>query len=160
MEAVLALERETADAPHWSLRAWLDIVEERGGNLEGQGGSVRKLFVAMDLARSGLLGFAVGSRISRPGRTETFPAELESVAVSKAARRRGIGRELCRAVLDWAHAAGAPAVELEVRSNNEGGIRLYNSLGFVEIGRRKSYFRDPVDDAVLMRLLLNQRKLT
>ena len=43
-------------------------------------------------------------------------------------------------------------MELEVRAGSAGAIGLYEGLGFVGVGRRRGYYRDPVDDAVLMRL--------
>jgi len=45
-------------------------------------------------------------------------------------------------------------VELEVRAGSLGARRLYEGLGFVEVGRRVRYYDEPVDDAVLMRLEL------
>ena len=79
-------------------------------------------------------------------------AELESVAVDLRARRGGVGRALCGAVMDWCRRQGAAAVELEVRAASGGAIDLYRGLGFVAVGRRAGYYSGPLDDAVLMRL--------
>jgi ribosomal-protein-alanine N-acetyltransferase len=59
---------------------------------------------------------------------------------------------LCAAVVDWCGELGAAALELEVRAGSVGAIALYTGLGFVGIGRRAGYYREPVEDALLMRL--------
>jgi ribosomal-protein-alanine N-acetyltransferase len=94
-----------------------------------------------------LLGFAVGV-------VTGDSAELESVAVRGDTRRRGVGRALCDAVAEWCRSQGATALELEVRAASAGVMALYEGLGFVSVGRRRGYYREPVDDAVLMRLKL------
>jgi ribosomal-protein-alanine N-acetyltransferase len=93
----------------------------------------------------GVVGFAVGKVI------DGGPAELESVAVDEAARRSGMGRALCGAVMAWCHTQGATEMELEVRAGSVGAIALYEGLGFCMVGRRAGYYRDPVEDALLMR---------
>jgi len=79
-------------------------------------------------------------------------AELESVVVSASARRSGIGRALCRAVLDWCRTNGASEVVLEVRASSAAAVALYASLGFTTTARRPCYYQDPADDALLMRM--------
>ena len=97
-------------------------------------------------AEGRLLGFAVGKVIG------FGLGELESVAVDSAARRKGVGRALCEAVIDWCRGQGAEGMELEVRAGSAGAIALYSGLGFVVVGRRKGYYREPVEDALLMKL--------
>ena len=74
-----------------------------------------------------------------------------------AARRMGVGRALCEAVIDWCKGQSA-ALELEVRAGSEGAIALYEGLGFVVTGRRGGYYREPAEDAVLMHLDLAKYK--
>jgi ribosomal protein S18 acetylase RimI-like enzyme len=81
-------------------------------------------------------------------------AEVESVVVTEPARRVGIGRTLCIAVLDWCREQGASAVGLEVRAKSEGAIALYSGLGFQQVGRRPNYYREPEDDALIFILRL------
>jgi ribosomal-protein-alanine N-acetyltransferase len=97
------------------------------------------------------VGFAVGHVTVLE--TEVL-AELESVGVADSARRAGIGRALCEAVIAWVRGQGAEQIELEVRSRSDGAIALYRGLGFAAVGMRPKYYREPVDDAVLMRLAL------
>jgi ribosomal-protein-alanine N-acetyltransferase len=137
LAGVLALERDVAEAPHWAEGVYREIVSGSG--------IPRCLFVAE--AEGLLLGFAVGA-------VTGDSAELESVAVRGEARRRGVGRMLCDAVAEWCRLQGATALELEVRAASAGAMALYEGLGFVSVGRRLGYYREPVDDAVLMRLKL------
>lgn len=69
-------------------------------------------------------------------------------------RGRGIGRALVEHLAGLARAAGCVHVELEVASQNAPAIRLYERCGFEVVGRRPRYYRDPVDDALLMNLPL------
>ena len=98
-----------------------------------------------------VLGFAVGKVV---GAGADAVGELESVAVMGSARRMGAGRALCGAVVEWCREQGAVAVELEVRVGSGGAIALYKGLGFAAVGVRRAYYRDPADDALLMRLEL------
>lgn len=137
LAGVIELERGVGEAPHWGEEEYAEIV--RGGGLR------RCLFVAeLD---GGVVGFAVGKVVAGL-------AELESVAVRADARRSGVGRKLCAAVVQWCRREDSGAVELEVRAKSVGAIALYVRLGFVEVGRRRAYYREPNDDAVLMRLEL------
>ena len=78
-------------------------------------------------------------------------ADVMTVGVRAHARGRGIGAAILDTLLDWSREAGARDIFLDVRPSNEGAIGLYESRGFVEIGRRPRYFRNPVEDAVEMR---------
>jgi [ribosomal protein S18]-alanine N-acetyltransferase len=138
---VVALERATPEAPHWAVGEYAAVLGESLGEVR------RCLFVAS--VDGSLLGFAVG-KVPGAG----LEAELESVAVSIDARRLGVGRALCAAVIEWCRMQDAGAVELEVRASSGGAIALYTGLGWVEVGRRPAYYRDPTDDALLMRLEL------
>ena len=74
--------------------------------------------------------------------------EILRIAVEETARNRKSGSALLEAVL-----AAAPEVVnwyLEVREHNQAALGLYRKFGFTEIGRRKRYYRDPEEDAVLM----------
>ena len=68
--------------------------------------------------------------------------ELHDVVVAPTARRGGHGRRLLRALADQARAAGAMALELEVRVSNVGAQALYEAEGYVAVGLRKNYYHD------------------
>jgi [ribosomal protein S18]-alanine N-acetyltransferase len=81
--------------------------------------------------------------------------EILTVGVATAARRRGVASALIAAALPVARELGAEQVFLEVAVDNEGAIALYERLGFVRSGLRKSYYdrgAEGVMDALVMRL--------
>jgi tRNA threonylcarbamoyl adenosine modification protein YeaZ/ribosomal-protein-alanine acetyltransferase len=98
-------------------------------------------------ARAGdlLVGYA---GISRLGRTPPFEYEVHTIGVDPAYQGRGIGRRLLGELLDFA--AGG-VVHLEVRTDNTAAIALYRSVGFVEVGVRRRYYRVSGADAYTMR---------
>ena len=147
LEAVVALERVVSEAPHWTEAEYAGIVAQYCGGVR------RCLFVAEVEAK--IVGFAVGKVI---GAERDCLADLESVVVDAAARRGGVGRALCEAVVGWCRHQGATAMELEVRAGSFGAIALYSGLGFEAVGRRGAYYEAPVEDALLMRLELAETK--
>lgn len=94
-----------------------------------------------------LLGYACLMVIAPEG-------ELMNIAVDGTYRNRGIGTALMEAVLERAAGLGAESVYLEVRDSNASARHLYEKHGFEAVGRRKKYYRNPVEDAVVMRLTL------
>lgn len=81
---------------------------------------------------------------------------LYSLAVDPAARGRGVGRLLMEAVLAAAGSRRAAEVGLEVRTDNEGAIALYRSMGFTEAGVVEGYYADGTP-ALMMRLRMAER---
>lgn len=78
-------------------------------------------------------------------------AEILNLCVAPAARRAGTGRALVRAILERVAAHGARAAYLEVRDSNHAARRLYEGEGFAPVGRRRDYYRRPVEDAIVLR---------
>jgi [ribosomal protein S18]-alanine N-acetyltransferase len=76
--------------------------------------------------------------------------EIANLAVAPGAWGSGIGRALLDASLKEAAARKLRAVYLEVRDSNAAARHLYGSRGFIEIGRRRSYYRRPVEDAIVL----------
>jgi len=139
--AVVAMEREVVEAPHWGESVYTAMVS-------GEGSGVRRCLLVAEVDGM-LVGFAVGRAIGKG-----LAAELESVVVAQEWRRGGVGRALCEGVIAWCRQGGAAEVELEVRSASRGARALYERLGFEWVGVRKDYYREPLDDAVLMRLAI------
>jgi ribosomal-protein-alanine acetyltransferase len=77
--------------------------------------------------------------------------EIENIVVDERHKKRGIGTTLVRRLLSEAQAAGAASAILEVRESNAAARRLYEKIGFTSEGRRSSYYRDPIEDAILYR---------
>lgn len=77
-------------------------------------------------------------------------AELLNIAVSPEYRRNGVAQQLFSAFETALGELGVTALYLEVRESNHAAISLYEKLGFVRNGLRKNYYRNPVENAVLM----------
>lgn len=77
--------------------------------------------------------------------------EIANLAVEESARGRGLGSALLDAALDEARGHGTEEVFLEVRSSNVRARELYASRGFTEVGRRRRYYRRPIEDAIILR---------
>ncbi len=77
-------------------------------------------------------------------------AEILTVAVEPAARRGGLGRALLLEAGEHAQAKGAAAMFLEVSIANAAARALYATLGFVDVGRRKSYYEQD-EEALILR---------
>ena len=97
-------------------------------------------------ARAGdkLVGYA---GISRLGRVAPFEYEIHTIGVDPAYQRHGIGRAMMTRLLEDVDGA----VYLEVRTDNDAAIALYQSLGFVTVGVRRRYYRASGADAFTMR---------
>ena len=76
---------------------------------------------------------------------------INNVAVDEKYRRQGVADELIAAFVRFGQAKLA-FLTLEVRASNAPAIGLYAKHGFVEVGRRKNYYDDPKEDALLMTL--------
>ncbi len=77
-------------------------------------------------------------------------SEIANVAVTPTARGRGVGAMLLDAALDEAVRRGAAMTYLEVRESNTAAQRLYTSRGFTTLGRRRNYYHDPLEDALVL----------
>lgn len=86
-------------------------------------------------------------------------AHILTIAVRPELRGQGIGRWLLLHLLAEARAEGCASVLLEVRPSNQAAIRLYESLGFGIIGRRKRYYPDKEDALVLQLEGLDDERL-
>ena len=80
--------------------------------------------------------------------------EIANLAVREPTRRQGIGASLLDAALAEGRGRGAKNMYLEVRESNGAARRLYASRGFEELGRRRGYYKRPVEDAIVLRLEL------
>ena len=76
--------------------------------------------------------------------------DLANIAVLPSCRGLGIGGALLDEILEISRNDGAFRTFLEVRESNEAAIGLYSSRGFFEIGKRRRYYKNPTEDAVLM----------
>jgi ribosomal-protein-alanine N-acetyltransferase len=78
--------------------------------------------------------------------------QILNVAVDENYRRRGLATEMMNSMVDIGTTNEVFLYTLEVRESNAPALALYKSLGFVPTGRRKGYYKNPEEDAILMDL--------
>lgn len=77
-------------------------------------------------------------------------AHVTNIALAAAYRGAGLGEELVRALMELARERGAVSMTLEVRVSNVKAQALYTKLGFVSRGKRRNYYTDNREDALIM----------
>jgi ribosomal-protein-alanine acetyltransferase len=133
--AILELERQTPELAHWSEQAYKTVFDP---------GTPERIFLVSEIQ-----GAAQGFLIARFTDVE---CELENIVVRTDHRRCGIAIELLQSLIVAACERGAKRILLEVRNSNNAARSLYAKLGFRENGRRKTYYNNPSEDAVLYTL--------
>ena len=78
-------------------------------------------------------------------------SDMMNVAVDPAYRRQGIGEKLVTELAAQLKALGNESLTLEVRASNDSAIALYQKLDFEQVGRRPNYYRNPKEDALILR---------
>ena len=78
-------------------------------------------------------------------------SDMMNVAVHPDYRRQGIAEQLCLALVEALKEKGNHCLTLEVRASNDPAKALYEKLGFTQIGLRKNYYRNPKEDACILR---------
>jgi [ribosomal protein S18]-alanine N-acetyltransferase len=137
LDRVVAIASALPTAPQWSRSAYVAAAAGNG---------LRRIALVAEYSGE-VIGFAVASVLASQ-------AEIESIAVELEAQGSGFGSSLLVAMLQELKLAKVEEVELEMRASNGKGWRIYERFGFCEEGRRRGYYLDPVEDAVLMRLRL------
>jgi [ribosomal protein S18]-alanine N-acetyltransferase len=130
--AIMELASAAKTAAQWTEQQYRQIFS---GNMPER----RALVMECD---SRMLGFLVA-------RASEEEWELENILISPQEQRRGLGFQLLKECLRIAHGSGALHMYLEVRESNRPARFLYEKCGFLEAGRRKRYYRDPEEDAIL-----------
>ena len=78
-------------------------------------------------------------------------ADMMNLAVVPEHRRQGIGRRLVEELVSRLAANQVKSLTLEVRASNDPAIALYDEMGFQAVGRRPGYYRNPKEDALILR---------
>ena len=126
--AMLALERAAETAAHWSEVQYQQIFSGPGRlALVAESGAIEAFLVARQIGPEW---------------------ELENIAVSSAAGRRGQATRLIAELLERARAEHAEAIFLEVRESNQPARALYEKCGFKQVGLREGYYRSPEENAI------------
>ena len=78
-------------------------------------------------------------------------SDMMNVAVHPDHRRLGVGKALIEELIRQLREQGSENLTLEVRASNENAKALYAGLDFMEVGRRKNYYHNPKEDALILR---------
>ena len=137
LDGIVQIERAVNPFP-WGEEALRDTIASSGHHLM----SLRE-------------GRAVGCLLSSFVLDE---AQLLLIGVSPDWQGAGVGGQLLKELINRSQDQGHKLIYLEVRSGNERAIRLYRSLGFIDIGVRRDYYPGLVgrEDAIVMSLQINQ----
>ena len=137
------------------LARMLEIAKHAVTAAQWSGAQYEQVFTPGRLAlvieeESRVMGFLVG-------RAAADEWELESIAVAGPARRRGLGTHLVGEFLHQVRSSGGREVFLEVRESNRAARLLYEKWAFIEAGRRKNYYREPDEDALILKFIFPSR---
>ena len=130
VEAVHALSCACFAHP-WRLESWQQELAEPSA------------ITLVAVAGGEVLGFVNARRVLDEG-------DLNLIAVREDCRRQGLAGALLEALFSACRQAGVERLTLEVRVSNAPAIALYEAFGFSQIGRRKEYYTEPVEDAWLL----------
>lgn len=131
--AILAVMEDVYEASPWKL-------EQIEADLEQESSTY---YLALD-EEGQVLGFVAIQET-------LYEAEVLQIAVKRAFQGRGLAEQLLAQLSDQKE------IFLEVRVSNQPAQGLYKKMHFEEIARRKNYYHDPIEDAVIMKRNLNER---
>lgn len=138
VKALALLERKCFPLDFWSEISFLEALSIPAA----------KIYAAYDLSLKKIAAYGVIYTAADEG-------DLANIAVDPDFRNRGLGKALLTALCREAEGFGAKRLFLEVRESNEAARALYASLGFCQTGRRKNYYVNPREDAIIMQKTLN-----
>ena len=138
LAAVVEIEKASFADP-WSLASFRSALAEE-----------RVLFVVAESASANLLGYVIAW-------CTVDEAELANLAVVPSARGAGVGKALVDAALRYGAERACLCMYLEVRESNAPARAVYAARGFEQVGRRRRYYRDPIEDALVLRAPLRGR---
>lgn len=154
---ILALSQSAGEAAHWTQPQWRDIFHSQtpprlAWIAEAEAPEAYTPEVSAPESNTAQSGaerpsHAVGFLVAQSGAPDW---ELENVAVLPECRRQGVARALLSALLTQARSLGAHRILLEVRASNQAAIRLYEVNGFHHLARRRDYYRNPPEDAIIL----------
>lgn len=131
--ALALAERECFDSDPWSEKMFSDALENPSCHI----------YILSDMQMTKIIAYAVMYICFDEG-------DLANIATIPSERKKGIGAALMDKIMENSVNTGVERIFLEVRESNFSARNLYTSKGFEEIGIRKKYYRDPVEDAHIM----------
>lgn len=130
--AILTIEQAAPRASHWTAEQYLSRVQSR----------MQDACFLVAECEGKVCGFICARIVAGEW-------EIENIVVAEKLQRRGIAAELMHALIrEWEKCAGT-ALLLEVRESNTAARSLYTKYGLREVGRRRAYYSEPVEEAVL-----------
>lgn len=130
LDAIMAIENVSFSLP-WTIQSYLDMMNVENVRFE-------LIIFGNDIAGYMLYQFWPNG------------AELHTIAVDEKNRKKGVGTELVAHLLKWAKENEIKKVYLQVRPTNTKALGLYKKFGFKGIARRKHYYTDNDEDAIIM----------
>jgi ribosomal-protein-alanine N-acetyltransferase len=136
LEQILEIEKVSFPSP-WSMKAFKSEIQNKSACL---------WVLIEDQILSGYMCFWM------------FDSEIQliNIAVHPEKRQRGLGEYLLTKMIEDCISKAKHYIWLEVRPSNAAAKRLYQKMGFGEVGRRKRYYSDTNEDAIVMSLALPQ----
>lgn len=136
LDAVAELEKICFPEDPWSRRLFEEALENENTTS------------LLALAEDGrVLGYLLFTSVLDEG-------GVDNIAVAPTARRQGIASALLEEFHRYGREHGLANLFLEVRPSNMGAAALYEKLGYREVGRRKNYYLNPKEDAIIMKMEL------
>jgi ribosomal-protein-alanine acetyltransferase len=141
IDSMIELARTSDTAAQWTLQQYRDVFLGTG---VPRLSIVAEPHAPLSFPNAAIVGFLVARHLPPEW-------ELENIVVAPAARRKGIGKQLLHALLTTARGTDGNSVFLEVRQSNLAAQALYERCDFEVHGCRKSYYSNPIEDAILYR---------
>jgi ribosomal-protein-alanine N-acetyltransferase len=142
VDRIIDIERSWRHLSHWSIDSYYRLIADE---------TSAATFVAEcedETGRLRIAGFVIFNVVAGV-------AEIYNIAVEAASSRLGIGGRLMRATFEECRRRKAKSVVLEVRKSNQPAIDFYCGFKFHIVGERKSYYSNPVEDAFVMEMALD-----
>lgn len=134
VDQILAIEKAAMSCP-WSASSYIEAIHSDHA------------FIMVATQSETIAGFAV-FYLTPP------ESELPDIVVAESFRGQGLGQSLLEQSIQALKAQGIETIFLEVRVSNTPARSLYTKLGFEQIGIRKYFYSDPIEDAICMSLTL------
>ncbi len=138
IEDILEIENDLFTSP-WSIEMFVHEILNH------------KAFVLCDVSEKRIVGYTCGWKV-------LDEYQITNVGIAISYQRRGLAEFLLLEVIKIMLKDYCFNYFLEVRESNKPAIQLYRKLGFIEIGKRKNYYNNPVENALIMHLNLGSDK--
>ena len=136
IDGVLTVEKESFSTP-WTEKLFYDEVE-----------NPRTVYFVAVTDNGEIVGYGGMWHVVDEG-------QITNIAVKKNCRGEGVGSKILESLIKWAKDNEILVIQLELREGNAAAFGLYEKYGFSVVGKRKDYYKNPTEDAILMDLAVN-----